>query len=413
MMINFTAWCYRLVLFPLAFIMTHLLWWAAPHKLRSSLSLKWQKTKLSPKQTPTIMIHAASGEIEYAKPLIRQLQEQYPDKNILVTYSSPSIHRLLNPDNTFQLSPLPFDFYCLMKKFLIRNQIERVYIARSDVWLNLTWACQNLNIPCVLFAATQTQPISYLKAQQLQFLQHIFTVNEEDQKNLQSKITSPVSTIGDPRFDQVFYRLQNPKTLPKKLLICENPSKVFIAGSLWPQDFEVLGPLLPTLIQNNYQIILAPHEVDLSTLSWYQNELNKLNLAVIRYQDYLKLQPFQILLIDQIGYLAELYSLAHITFVGGSFKAKVHSVMEPLATGNLVLVGPYHTNNREAITFKQFILPGAPALNPVTVIKNTLEAKHFFDIIDHIDLTQSKEQVRTLCLKHQGATQTLLQLTRH
>lgn len=413
-MINIWAWCYRIILFPFAFLVTHLLWWIAPAKLKASLRLKWKSPKKGLTPQTTIMIHAASGEIEYAKPLIRELQLKFPQKRILVTYSSPSIHRLLSTNELFSLAPLPFDFYFLMKSFLQRHHIEMVYIARSDVWLNLTWACHHLKIPCVLFAATQAHPLSYIKAQQFKFLTHIFTVTEEDRQHLSTRLSIPITAIGDPRFDQVFYRLEHPKSLPKKIQTPEQSQlNVFIAGSLWPQDFEVLRPLLPQLLQKNYQIILAPHEIEATQLQWYENQILALNLPLIRYQNYTDSQPFKILLFDQIGYLAELYSLSDLAFVGGSFKAKVHSVMEPLAAGNLVLVGPHHTNNREALEFKKYLLTNKLPIYGVTAIRNTNEAESFFKILDLAKLEDLKKQVHTLCHKHQGATYTLIQLTWH
>lgn len=412
MILNLSAWCYRLVLFPLAFILTHLFWWIIPIKLRASVTLKWQKPRLNKHSISTIMIHAASGEIEYAKPLIRQLQLQFPSQRILVTYSSPSIHRLINVNELIDVIPLPFDFYFLMKAFLIQQNIKQVFIARSDVWLNLTWACKDLNIGCFLFAATQSQPIKYLKSQQLQFLTQIFTVTNEDKKYLDSRLKLPISTIGDPRFDQVFYRLAHPKKLPKSFNINNSSNKIFIAGSLWSEDWSLIGPLLPDLLSHNYQIILVPHEVDAITLDWFEKELSKLQLAYIKLQNYPSNTPFQILLFDQVGYLAELYHLTHVTFVGGSFKAKVHSVMEPLAAGNLVLVGPFHHNNREALEFKQLPLGHICQIKAVTEIKNLQQAQDFFELINSIDLIETKNQIRTLSLKKQGATQSLINLTR-
>jgi 3-deoxy-D-manno-octulosonic-acid transferase len=58
-----------------------------------------------------------------------------------------------------------------------------------------------------------------------------------------------------------------------------------------------------------------------------------------------------VFLIDKIGYLADCYRFADLAFVGGSFKEKIHSVMEPLCCGLPVLSGPYYANNPEAIKY--------------------------------------------------------------
>jgi 3-deoxy-D-manno-octulosonic-acid transferase len=66
-----------------------------------------------------------------------------------------------------------------------------------------------------------------------------------------------------------------------------------------------------------------------------------------------------VLVVDQVGYLAELYSDAWVATVGGSFRRSVHSVMEPLAAGAFCVLGPHHLNNREALAFQNVFAPGS------------------------------------------------------
>lgn len=56
----------------------------------------------------------------------------------------------------------------------------------------------------------------------------------------------------------------------------------------------------------------------------------------------------QVIILDTIGELGRLYSLADVVFVGGSFvKVGGHNILEPAAHGKPVLVGPYMFNFRE------------------------------------------------------------------
>ena len=53
--------------------------------------------------------------------------------------------------------------------------------------------------------------------------------------------------------------------------------------------------------------------------------------------------------IDRVGVLAHLYSIASISYVGGGFHhAGLHSVLEPAAVGTPVVFGPRHGNSRAA-----------------------------------------------------------------
>ncbi len=56
----------------------------------------------------------------------------------------------------------------------------------------------------------------------------------------------------------------------------------------------------------------------------------------------------QVLLIDRIGILANLYALGAVAIVGGAFGPGVHSVLEPAAHGCVVCYGPRHHNSPEA-----------------------------------------------------------------
>ncbi|MGZ3692074.1 MAG: 3-deoxy-D-manno-octulosonic acid transferase, partial [Pseudobdellovibrio sp.] len=54
---------------------------------------------------------------------------------------------------------------------------------------------------------------------------------------------------------------------------------------------------------------------------------------------------------DKIGFLADVYRFADLAFIGGSFKDKVHSVMEPLCCGLNVITGPFYKNSPEAVKY--------------------------------------------------------------
>jgi len=58
---------------------------------------------------------------------------------------------------------------------------------------------------------------------------------------------------------------------------------------------------------------------------------------------------WDVVVVDKIGILAELYTTASIAYVGGGFHAKgLHSVIEPAAAGVPVLFGPRWQGSRDA-----------------------------------------------------------------
>jgi 3-deoxy-D-manno-octulosonic-acid transferase len=56
-----------------------------------------------------------------------------------------------------------------------------------------------------------------------------------------------------------------------------------------------------------------------------------------------------VILVDRVGVLGDLYALADAAYVGGGFHAAgLHSVLEPAAFGVPVVFGPRHQNSRDA-----------------------------------------------------------------
>jgi 3-deoxy-D-manno-octulosonic-acid transferase len=75
--------------------------------------------------------------------------------------------------------------------------------------------------------------------------------------------------------------------------------------------------------------------------------------GVILFSQIKKAHDERILIIDYVGLLAEIYKYAHLAYVGGSFKQRIHNVMEPAIYGIPVLFGPKHANSYEAIKLAQ------------------------------------------------------------
>lgn len=303
-----------------------------------------------------LWFHASSGEIEYIKAVIRELRKQNSPLVIVVTYSSPSAPALFKniQNEVDEFIPLGWDTKndnLLLIKYI---KPDLVVFSRTDFWPNLIFQLQLLNISAI--ALSLYPKSSHLSLKWLSFVTQSFklltTVNEETTQLLKKYTAVPVLTVNDTRFDQVFFRLNE-----KQSIYPENQSRLIVFGSTWPKDEAVLIEATQALIENGYKIIWAPHEPNHALPLQKKLEKILVNKKPLKVQLFSANQNMndleQILLVDQVGYLAELYKLSSLAFVGGSFVAKVHSVMEPLCAQNIVFVGPYHQNNPEALFFKK------------------------------------------------------------
>src|SRR5690606_25392978 len=95
------------------------------------------------------------------------------------------------------------------------------------------------------------------------------------------------------------------------------------------------------------RLIIAPHEptaAHLAPISRWATEAG-LTLATL---DAARADA-DVVLVDRVGVLGDLYALADAAYVGGGFHAAgLHSVLEPAAFGVPVLFGPRHHMSRDA-----------------------------------------------------------------
>lgn len=350
---------YRGLLFPLAFVSLHLFFPVLPRKLRQMVQDRRETPWPSLVSAP-VWIHAASGEIEYAKPVIRELKARYPELPVLVTYFSPSAKRLIQGFPGIDLAlALPWDRPSEVRRFLDFYKPRAGLFARTDVWPGWATEAKARGIPLLLFASTLSEDSSRtgwgrasLTRWAFSRLSAVFCVSEEDRRNVE-RIGAPVpaEVAGDTRYDQAFARLESGSTLPRELAPAPDDF-VFVCGSTWPEDEEVLVEALSLTKGEGIRAVLVPHETGDSRLRGIERRLRDRGFEPIRFSEAKEWRPDSVLIVDQVGKLADLYNWGDVAFVGGSFREKVHSVMEPLAAGLPVLVGPRHLNNREALQFQ-------------------------------------------------------------
>ena len=350
-------------------------------KIRLGLEARRNQPWLSPVtvKSPTIWIHAASGEFEYAKPVIARLKLKRPDLRIVVTYFSPTFAKAVHafPGVDFA-TPLPWDTPSALKEFIASQNPSTLLIARTDTWPEMLRQAKENGLATCLFSATLPSNAGRVRSRlgrwmtrsTFSYIDHVFCVSQEDQESFaRLGLGERASVGGDTRYDQVMERLQKPKPLKDELFSDHSPERVLVCGSTWPEDEAVLIDAASQLKQIDF--VLVPHEPTSEHLLSLEAQIEARGLASVRYSTATTWPTNSVLLIDKIGILAELYQKGRLAFVGGSFKKTVHSVMEPLASGCFTFVGPLHLNNREAIEFRGVEI--APRLDAVTAVTNAAE----------------------------------------
>jgi len=324
--------------------------------MRSPHTLTALSKKTASNDQPWAWFHCASlGEYEQTAPVIDAYLSLHPATPILLTLFSPSAHTPLTNTSppswlrpTDHICALPLDTPLSVRRFLTSASYNFKFFAAAkyEVWPELLLQLSTPPIPSYVFAAhilpgaaqLRPTPSGRFLFTAWSRLTGILTQSQSSTSLLASHGLSSTPT-GDPRADRVL-QLSTSSITPPSLLTWKGNSRLVVAGSTWPPEEHALANLSwsPDL-----KLIIAPHEVNPSNIS------RLLALFGERASLYSSGNlNSSILIIDSIGLLTSIYSLADLALVGGGFGAGIHNVLEPAAHSVPVITGPNKGRFREA-----------------------------------------------------------------
>jgi 3-deoxy-D-manno-octulosonic-acid transferase len=126
-----------------------------------------------------------------------------------------------------------------------------------------------------------------------------------------------------------------------------------VAGSTWPGDDAVLVPACVELRRAHptLRVIVAAHEPEERGMAAIEEHLRAEGWTTVRIGEVERAGSVDadLVVVDRVGVLAELYSVGDLAYVGGGFHpAGLHSVLEPAAAGLPVVFGPRHRSSAAA-----------------------------------------------------------------
>ncbi|AOS84090.1 3-deoxy-D-manno-octulosonic acid transferase [Chlorobaculum limnaeum] len=306
-----------------------------------------------------LWIHASSvGEFEQARTIIAELREQIPEMDVVVSFFSDSGYetRKHYPDAA-AVFYLPLDTPENARQLAALVGADIFMLMRYDFWPNHLEAIKRSGARMLLAAAALPAGSPYLKRGLRGFYRTIFslfdvifTIDENDAETFRKRFgCTSVRQAGDPRFDQVLQRQKKSDERAARLKPLFRDRMTLVGGSTWEPDEAILIPAWLALRQL-LSLVLVPHKVDRENIERLLENLRERDIesVTISTLDGNFDPATQVLVVDQTGYLAELYAIASIAYVGGGFGVNVHNTIEPAVHGIPVLFGPRHGNSPEA-----------------------------------------------------------------
>lgn len=304
-----------------------------------------------------IWLHAASvGEALIAVTLIEGINQLYPLINILVTCGTMSSATLLQkqlPPNA-QQQFLPVDNIIFVRKFLRTWRPTIGILIESELWPCLVSQSAK-SCPLLLFNARISDRSfqSWLKLPSLfqlinRHFSHIIVQSPLDLKKFQQLGVKNAVNFGNIKFSN------------KKLVVNDQilanflkhlaGRKIIVLASTHLEDEQIIFELIKPIKQSqpsSYFILIPRHPERRSTIIKLCQQLK------LSYHLYsataLPVLNDDLYIVDDFGQMGLFFSLADITFIGGSFKHGGHNLLEPAHFGNVIIFGP-DMSNFQAIT---------------------------------------------------------------
>ncbi len=319
----------------------------------------WGRTGRDPAR-PLLWMHAPSvGEGLQARPVLQRLRAGRPELQLAYTHFSPSAAAFARGLAVDFRDYLPFDTTGDAEAALDALRPTALVFSKLDVWPTLAIRARRRGVRLGLISATLSPSSSRrsgvagaLLREAYRALDLVGAIDAGDAARLVG-IGVPedrVRVTGDTRYDQVWSRAAAADRDGPLLAPLASSRPTLVAGSTWPSDEAVLLAAWAAARRRvpEARLIVAPHEPTPSHLAPIERWARAAGLRLERLGAPLQ-GDADVVLVDRVGVLGDLYALADAAYVGGGFHAAgLHSVLEPAAFGAPVLFGPRHAGSRDA-----------------------------------------------------------------
>lgn len=356
----------------------------------------------------TIWFHCASlGEYEQGVPIMEKIKELFPNYKIIVTFFSPSGFEVKkNSTLANTIIYLPIDTISNAKIFIELAHPSLAIFIKYEFWPNYLFQLKEKNIPTLLvsglFRKDQLffKPYGGFMRKVLNSFDHFF-VQDETSKVLLNNINIKETTVsGDTRFDRVSNQLLQDNNIAFISEFKQN-NLCIVCGSTWPEDEAVLIDYI-NKAPDDVKFIIAPHEINASKIESFRKNIQKQSSLFSKNKET-NIADYKVLIIDTVGLLTKIYSLADIAYIGGGMgDTGLHNILEPATFGVPIVIGNHFVKFPEAKELKE--LKGLFSISNATECSKILEKL----VTDKKARIESGKIAKKFIENNKGATNTTM-----
>jgi len=320
-------------------------------KIRKNLFERFLVTTKGTHLKGAVWIHAASvGEAAIAENLINYLKKHTNLNRFIITTNTYYTRDMLRTKfgNEVPVFSLPFDLNYLVSHFIADSDFKALVVIETEIWPNLIWQAKKRHIPVVIIngrisdhtVATYRRFAPFL-SHVLNHVDHVAAQSDEHMKRFVSIGMNPqkITSTGNIKY---YRMLQDNAAITIK-------NDVITFGSIKEKELEIVLPVISALKKDlpDILIFIAPRELHLTTI--IESELSKL-FHVVRFSAFKNgvQGKIDVVVVDTIGDLVNLYGKSRVAFVGGSLAPYGgQNILEPIFFGTPVIFGPYMENFKD------------------------------------------------------------------
>jgi len=322
------------------------------------LNERFGRTKLKRPDGKLIWCHVASvGEAISVKPLITEIEQEFPQIHILITSGTLTSSRMINSFYSASVIHqfLPFDHRIWINQFLNHWRPNLILWTESEIWPNFMLAIRKKRIPSYLINAriSKNSFKNWSKTPKLfDFLLRTFKLcfpqNSETEKYLKSfnmpnikfignlKLSAPPLPVDTSQYEHYRHKFKN--------------KHIYLLASSHPGEEELFFKIHKSILKTNKNtlLIIAPRHPNRGTeIATLAQEKFKFNVNLKTSKELITSET-NLYIADTIGELGLFYQLADIVFIGGSFIPHGgHNPLEACYFNCNIIFGKYMENFKD------------------------------------------------------------------
>jgi 3-deoxy-D-manno-octulosonic-acid transferase len=332
------------------------LWWRARREpgYREAVAERFGASSLQVKPR-LLWLHAVSvGEARACAPLVRALQREYPDHDVLLTCLTAAGRETIKQvyGESVLCTWLPYDYPGAVQRFLEHYRPRLGVLVETEVWPNLVHVCARHGVPLVLANARMSPKsakgyrlVAGLSRPAFAALAAVCAQGEADASRIRELGAEAVTVTGNLKFDIQpdpakleegrAFRAGLPHRKVLLLASTREAEEAQLLAGLGAQDDGTLVVLVPRHPQRFDEVADLARRMGFAFARRSLGEVPRKGLRL-----YLG---------DTMGEMAFYYALADVAVIGGSFEPLGgQNLIEACAAGVPVVAGPHMFNFTDA-----------------------------------------------------------------